>query len=191
MKIQTRTWRAALVLASCPLAASAQTAAPVITPAPSAPPAQTVTLRLKFTPGQTLYYRLTTDTAGLMLTGQSGAGIPIKNHMEMLLHQTVKDVRATDGAATVDSGIDTMTMSMNGQTFPIPEDKLAQMKIRRHNGDPADRQSAVFHAQCGARRPRHARNGHEPSQCGRAVWASCRMRRSRSAIPGKARSRRA
>lgn len=125
---------AAILLAACPLAAHAQIAAPVpATPAPQATAApasaaQPVMLRLKFTPGQTLYYTMTTDTNGTMLTGQSGAGMPIQVHMQMLMHQTVKDVRASDGAATMDVGIDTMSMGMNGQTFPMPPDKLVQMK---------------------------------------------------------------
>ncbi len=123
---------AAILLAAGPLAAHAQTAAPVpaTTAAPAAPAtaAQPVTLRLKFTPGQTLYYTLTSDTNGTILTGQSGAGMPIQVHMQMLMHQTVKDVRASDGAATLDVGIDTMTMGMNGQTMPLPAEKLAQMK---------------------------------------------------------------
>ena len=121
-----------------PLAAHAQDAAPVpappvtppapATPAAPATAAQPVTLRLKFTPGQTLYYTMTTDTNGTLLTGQSGAGMPIQVHMQLLMHQTVKDIRASDGAATLDVGIDTMTMGMNGQTMPMPADKLAQMK---------------------------------------------------------------
>ena len=85
-----------------------------------------MTLRLKFTPGQTLYYSMVTDTNGTVLTGQSGAGMPIQIHMQMLMHQTVKSVRASDGAATLDVGIDTMSMGMNGQAMP-PE-KLAPMK---------------------------------------------------------------
>ena len=38
--------------------------------------AQPVTLRLKFTPGQTLYYTLTTDTDGTMLTARPGRRCP-------------------------------------------------------------------------------------------------------------------
>ena len=124
---------AAALLAACPLAVRAQTAAPLPAPpaAPTAPPAasaQPVALRLKFTPGQTLYYSLVTDTNGTLLTGQSGAGMPIQIHMQMLMHQTVKDVRASDGAATLDVGLDSMSMGMNGQTMPLPADKMAQMK---------------------------------------------------------------
>lgn len=124
---------AAILLAAGPLAAQAQTTAPM--PAPPAVPlpapeaaAHAVTLRLKFTPGQIQYYTMTTDTNGTILTGQSGAGMPIQVHMQMLMHQTVKEVRAADGAATVDVGIDTMSMGMNGQTFPMPPEKMAQMK---------------------------------------------------------------
>ncbi len=125
---------AAALFAACMPVAQAQTAAPV--PASPAAPvlgapasaAKPVTLRLKFTPGQTLYYSMITDTNGALLTGQSGAGMPIQVHMQMLMHQTVKDVRASDGAATMEIGLDTMSMGMNGRTFPMPPDKLAQMK---------------------------------------------------------------
>ena len=123
---------AALLLAACPLTARAQTAAPV--PAPPAAPAspaaaaQPTTLRLKFTPGQTLYYSMVSDSNGTLLTGQTGAGMPIQVHMQMLMHQTVKSVQASDGAATLDVGIDTMSMGMNGQAMPMPPEKLAQMK---------------------------------------------------------------
>ena len=128
---------AAALLAVCPLAAHAQNAAPAVPAAPPATPStapvtpgttQPVTLRLKFTPGQTLYYSMVTDTHGAILTGQSGAGMPIQIHMQALMHHRVKDVRASDGAATMDVGIDTMSMGMNGQTFPMPAEKLAQMK---------------------------------------------------------------
>ena len=124
---------AAALLAACPLAVRAQTAAPMPAPpaVPTAPPAATaqpVALRLKFTPGQTLYYTLVMDTNGTLLTGQSGAGVPIQIHMQMLMHQTVKSVQASDGAATLDVGLDTMQMAMNGQTLPTSADKMAQMK---------------------------------------------------------------
>lgn len=119
---------AAVLLAVSPLTAHAQTATPVPASPALASAAQPLTLRLKFTPGQTLYYSMTTDTNGTMLTGQSGAGMPIQIHMQMLMHQTVKEVRASDGAATIDVGIDTMSMGMSGQTMPIPPEKMAQMK---------------------------------------------------------------
>ena len=119
---------AAVLLAVSPLTAHAQTATPVPASPALASAAQPLTLRLKFTPGQTLYYSMTTDTNGTMLTGQSGAGMPIQIHMQMLMHQTVKEVRASDGAATIDVGIDTMSMGMSGQTMPIPSEKMAQMK---------------------------------------------------------------
>jgi hypothetical protein len=125
---------AAALLAACLPAVHAQNAAPAPAPPAAAPPAAPataaapVTLRLKFTPGQTLYYSMTADTDGTIFMGQTGAEMPLKNHIEMLLHQTVKDVRASDGAATIDTGVDSMTMSMNGQSFPLPPDQLAKMK---------------------------------------------------------------
>jgi len=118
---------AVALLAACPPAAYAQTAAPA-PPAAPASAARPVTLRLKFTPGQTLYYSMVTDTNGTVLTGQSGAGMPIQVHMQMLMHQTVKGIRASDGAATMVVGIDTMSMGMNGRAFPLPPGKLTQMK---------------------------------------------------------------
>ena len=120
---------AAALLAACPLTARAQTAAPApVSPAAPAAAAQPVALRLKFTPGQTLYYTLVMDTSGNVMTGQSGAGMPIQIHMQMLMHQTVKSVQASDGAATLDVGLDTMSMGMNGQAMPLPADRMAQMK---------------------------------------------------------------
>ncbi|MDQ2800733.1 MAG: DUF6263 family protein [Armatimonadota bacterium] len=126
---------AAILLTACPAALSADSAAPppavptapALT-APVTPVTPAVTLRLKFTPGQTLYYTMTVDTDGMMQMGQTGAGMPLKNHMTMLIRQAVKDVRASDGAATIDTGIDSMTMAVNGQTFPMPPDQLAKMK---------------------------------------------------------------
>ena len=110
---------AAALLAIFPAVAHAQAA-----PAAPAP----VTLRLKFTPGQTLYYSMVSDTNGTVLMGQSAAGMPIQVHTKMLMHQTVKSVRASDGAATMDVGIDSMSLGMNGRAFPMPADKLSQMK---------------------------------------------------------------
>jgi hypothetical protein len=121
---------AALLLAACSSLASADApATPVAIPmTPVLGAAQTVLLRLKYTPGQTLYYRMNIDTVGTIFTGQSGAGMPLNQHMSMLMHQTVKDVRVVDGAATLDSGIDSMTMTMNGQAFPMPAETMASMK---------------------------------------------------------------
>lgn len=110
---------AAALLAIFPAVAHAQAA-----PAAPAP----VTLRLKFTPGQTLYYSMVSDTNGTVLMGQSAAGMPIQVHTKMLMHQTVKSVRVSDGAATMDVGIDSMSLGMNGRALPMPADKLSQMK---------------------------------------------------------------
>ena len=111
---------AAALLALAPSVAHAQAAAPAA-PAP-------VTLRLKFTPGQTLYYSLVSDTNGTVMMGQSGTEMPINVHTKMLMHQTVKSVRASDGAATMDVGIDAMSLGMNGKPMPMPGQKLNQMK---------------------------------------------------------------
>lgn len=138
---KTHLLAAAIVLAGCPAgvyadspapatpdtpAATAAPANPAVT-APAPPAAQPVTLRLKFTPGKTTYYTLKTDTRGTMQMPQGL--MPMNMHMTMTLHQTVKDVRAADGAATIDTGFDAMEMKMNGQTFPIPSEQLTKMKF--------------------------------------------------------------
>jgi len=110
---------AAALLALAPSVAHAQAA-----PAAPAP----VTLRLKFTPGQTLYYSMVSDTNGTVLMGQSGAEMPVRVHTKMLMHQTVKTVRASDGAATVDVGFDALNLGVNGSPVPMPAEKLSQMK---------------------------------------------------------------
>ena len=119
---------AALALTACSPLAYADAPPVTVTPAPAASVPQTVLLRLKYTLGQTLYYRMDVDTIGTIFTGQSGAGMPLNQHMSMLMHQTVKDVRAADGAATIAAGIDSMTMTMNGQAFPMPAESMASMK---------------------------------------------------------------
>jgi len=42
----------------------------------------------------------------------------MKSHMEMVYRQTVKDVRASDGAATLVGKYENMTMTMNGHALP-------------------------------------------------------------------------
>ena len=96
-------------------------------PTPAAPSG--VTLRYKFTPGQTLRYRVTMDAAG-KVTMASGTGMPIKQHLVMTLHQTVKSVRASDGAATLATQVDTLTLNVNGRDIQLPaqaQDKFKQV----------------------------------------------------------------
>lgn len=101
------------------LAQDAPVAAPAVTDAPAAvPDAAGVTLRYKFTPGQTRTYKFSMDSDGMLTGGPNGQGFPIQQHMDAILRQTVKDVRASDGAATVQVGYDTLTMTMNGQALP-------------------------------------------------------------------------
>ena len=117
--MKTRTLLGLALLSAVPLAAQAQTA-PV--------PAKPVTLRFKFTPGQVAYYTLTVDTDGTMTNPLTQAPMALNNHLQALLRQTVKDVRSSDGAATVETGVDTASFSVNGQDFPIPPEKMAAMK---------------------------------------------------------------
>lgn len=125
---------AAALLAACPFTTQAQapatptTTVPAAAPATTAPDAKTATLRFKWTPGQTLRYKLLLDTKGQLSMGQGRPAFPMNQHMEMVMHQNVKDVNATTGAATIDTGLDSMTMTMNGAERPLPADQLAKMK---------------------------------------------------------------
>ena len=120
-------WAAAALAALSPMAAQAQAPVPAA-PAPAAPTAGAVTLRYKFVPGQVHRYKLTTTVAGTMMTGQSGAGFPLNTATQIVMKQTVKDVRASDGAATITTQIESMRFAMNGQEQPIPEAQQALMK---------------------------------------------------------------
>lgn len=113
---------AAALAALSPLAASAQA------PAPTAPAAGAVTLRYKFTPGQVHRYKMTNNVTGTVLTGQSGAGIPLNMASQIILKQTVKDIRATDGAATLVTEIESLRYAMNGQEQTVPDAQQANMK---------------------------------------------------------------
>ncbi|MBV9849643.1 MAG: hypothetical protein JO250_08135, partial [Armatimonadetes bacterium] len=98
-------------------------------PAPNPPTPTTagVTLRYKFTPGRVLRYRLTTDTNGTIQMGPSGTGMPLKQHMTMTLTQTVKDVRASDGAATVVAQLGSVSMTVNGRPIMLPAQDQEQI----------------------------------------------------------------
>lgn len=104
----------ALLTALLPLAAQAQTAAP-------APASGAVTLRYKFTPGEVLRYKMTMDMATAM-SGLPGTTppptTPMKTHMEMVYRQTVMDVRASDGAATLAGKYESLSTTMNGSPMP-------------------------------------------------------------------------
>lgn len=131
MKTSPKTYfllAASTLLAFCPLAGRAQDAPPAAPPAQAAPTAQGVTLRYKFTPGQTHRYRMMMTMTGTMRNSPTGTGIPLNTKMTMTYSQTVKDVRATDGAATVVGQMDEMQMTMNGKTVSMPEAQSAQMK---------------------------------------------------------------
>lgn len=122
--MQTRTFLlATALLAAVPAAVPAIPLAQRPPTMPAAPAAATtgagVLLRYKFTPGQSRAYKFSMDSNGLLMGGPTGGqGFPIKQHMEAVMRQTVKDVRASDGAATIQIGYDSMTMTMNGQAMP-------------------------------------------------------------------------
>ena len=120
---------AALLLAASPLSALAEGTVPM-PPAVStqAPAAQAVTLRMKFTVGQIHRYKMNMAMKSMM-TSQSGTRVPMNMLMNMVMRQTVKDVRPADGSATVVSQIESMQMSMNGKEMPMPADQQAKMKL--------------------------------------------------------------
>ena len=111
---------AAALLAVCPPAAHAQDAAPAA--------ARPVTLRLKFTPGQTQYYKMTTDMDAATLNGPSGSTKRERMHVQAQMHQAVQAIRAPDGAATMVVGFDALSTTVNGKTSPVPPELRAQMK---------------------------------------------------------------
>ena len=120
---------AAALLAFCP-ALHAQTlpAAPAVPAAPTAPASAPGTLRYKFAVGQVHRYEYDMDMNTLMQTGQTGAGIPINITLHMIMRQTVKSVRPADGAATVETQIESVHMLRSGQEMPLPEEIDAKLK---------------------------------------------------------------
>ena len=91
-------------------------------PPPAAPAPHTETLRLKFSRGETLCYRLTEDTDG-SYREPGGRLIPIKSHLELRMHQTTTDVRESDSAGLVSFGIDSMAVTVDKKppTEPAPD----------------------------------------------------------------------
>ncbi len=110
---------AIVLMAVIPPAAHTQTTSAAVRP---------VLLRLKFTPGQALYYTTTLDVTGAASAGRPGGGKPTRMLTRMLMHQRVRSVRASDGAATVEVGVDTISMAVDGRTVPVPPALLAQSK---------------------------------------------------------------
>jgi hypothetical protein len=103
------------------------TALPTTPAAPTVPAGPAVTLRYKFTPGQILRYQMVMDTDGHIQMGEAGGtDIPLKDHMVIVERQTVKSVRPTDGAATLESHVESVTGTANGQ--PLPPAATSQMQ---------------------------------------------------------------
>jgi hypothetical protein len=97
------------------------------TPVPTVP--NSVTLRYKYIQGQTLHYKIATDTNGTMsMGGASDTSMPLKQHMDMVMTKAVKSVDATTGAGTLSAGLDSMAMTMNGQPISLPDAQLAKIK---------------------------------------------------------------
>ena len=121
--MNTRTFFALTLLAAAPLSAHAQAK-----PAAATPTAQAVTLRYKFVPGQVHQYRFSMDMDGLMPSPMGGAGTPLQMAMQMTMKQTVKDIRASDGAATISSQIEDAHTTINGKETALPQAQSDQMK---------------------------------------------------------------
>ena len=94
-----------LLAAALLLAASAPSA---LAQAPSPAAARPVLLRLKFTPGEALYYVGTDDSREART----------RTLTKTLVRETVKAIRASDGAATVEISADTTSMTVSGKTAP-------------------------------------------------------------------------
>lgn len=112
----------AATLAAFPLAAPAQA------PAPAAPMANAVVLRFKFTPGQVHHYKLTTNDVLTMLSGPPSADTPLNTVTQLIIKQTVNAVRASDGAATIITNIESIHVVINGKEQLTPAARLAAMK---------------------------------------------------------------
>ena len=117
-----KTFAVLTALALCPAALHAQTLPPVTAPAVPAPvpSGPAVSLKYKFAVGQVHRYQYDMDMNMLTLTGQTGGGIPTEMLMQMVMSQTIKSIRPTDGAATIVSQIDSLHMLMNGREMPLP-----------------------------------------------------------------------
>ncbi len=86
--------------------------------------ADTTTMRYKFTAGQVITYKSSTDIDSTMV--MSGQTIPLKQHIESMMTQTIQSV-AADGTATIKSGISSMQMSTNGQPTTLPDDVMNKL----------------------------------------------------------------
>ena len=121
-------------LTAAPAAACFGQAAPAVpvavppTPVVATPVPTTVLLRYKFKAGQVRDYHMSMDTNGTIAGLPGGQTMPMKQHMDVRLHQTVTGVQDADGTATIAMGMDSMTMTMNGRVMPFPASMMAQMK---------------------------------------------------------------
>lgn len=111
----------AAALAAFPLATGAQA------PVPVAPAARAVTLRFKFTPGQVHRYKLSASAVSTM-SGLPEADTPTTTTVQIVVKQTVNSVRASDGAATITTSIESMRLTADGKNRPIPAAHLAALK---------------------------------------------------------------
>lgn len=116
----------AAIFPAAAVAADAVLAPPVVLTVPAPRP---VALRFKFISGETRRYKTNLTMTSITMTGQSGTGIPMNTIVDIIMRQTVKSVRPSDGAATLSTQIETIQTSMNGKPFAMPAAQAAKMNL--------------------------------------------------------------
>ena len=93
-----------------------------------AAPMKSVTLRYKYVPGQTRRYRLHTrmDTILLQVGHQAQPALAVT--IDLVIRQTVQNVRASDGAATSIGQVEEFHVFSNGKETSLPYPSSVQMK---------------------------------------------------------------
>ncbi|BDI30977.1 hypothetical protein CCAX7_30280 [Capsulimonas corticalis] len=119
--------------ASAPLRAQdndqppAPPAAPTLARPVTPPATDKALLRYKFAPGQVLRYSTVADLDMKITTSPQSPGIPIKQHIETVSSQTVQSVDAAKDATTLAVKIESIAMTLNGQSVPTSEAMKAQL----------------------------------------------------------------
>ena len=93
-----------------------------------AAPMKSVTLRYKYVPGQTRRYKLHTRMDTILLPGVSGAQPALAVTIDLIIRQTVQNVRASDGAATSIGQVEEFHVFSNGKETSLPYPSSVQMK---------------------------------------------------------------
>jgi len=109
--------------------AAAQPGGPAVPGAATAPAATTpgaVLLRYKFHKGDRYRYKMSMDNIGNVTAGTMT--VPMKQHMEIGMTQTVTDIDAATGNATIQVQLTSFDMQMNGKAQPLPPAVLEPLK---------------------------------------------------------------